>query len=195
MSLLYRTRNKKYEAYQKAHEKASIAIDEYKHYHVDVCKELLLEASECFDKIFDEKYNPALINICFMARRGEMPEINISVLEVLNKIYWLNGDAFLNINKALAYIQEGKWKEARKEISDIRWNIDEALEWWKCEDIVGRKEKSTVLLLLLLENKIDYRGKITEDLLFAIENIKMPDEIKAEVLNTINERANPSELV
>lgn len=124
-----------------------------------------------------------------------MPEINISVLEVLNKIYWLNGDAFLNINKALAYIQEGKWKEARKEISDIRWNIDEALEWWKCEDIVGRKEKSTVLLLLLLENKIDYRGKITEDLLFAIENIKMPDEIKAEVLNTINERANPSELV
>ena len=119
-----------------------------------------------------------------MARRGEVPELEISVLDVLNKVTWMDNSAFLNINKALAYILVGNWDNARKEIKEIDSDILEAIEWWSQEKVVGKTEKDTVLLLLLLENKID--GSIkeieTEQFWQEIEdNVSIPDEMKNEI--------------
>lgn len=176
--------NEKYRKYLAAKENMSVAIDEYVNQNKDKCKDLMLEASEVFDELFKGKFNPALINICFMARRGEVPELEISVLDVLNKVTWMDNSAFLNINKALAYILEGNWDNARKEIKEIDSEILEAIEWWSQEQVVGRIEKDTVLLLLLLENKID--GSIkeinTEEFWREIEdNLSIPDEMKNEI--------------
>lgn len=176
--------NEKYRKYLAAKENMSVAIDEYVNQNKDKCKELMLESSEVFDELFEGKYNPALLNICFMARRGEVPELEISVLDVLNKVTWMDNSAFLNINKALAYILVGNWDNARKEIKEIDSDILEAIEWWGQEKVVGKTEKDTVLLLLLLENKID--GSIkeieTEQFWQEIEdNVSIPDEMKNEI--------------
>lgn len=176
--------NEKYRKYLAAKENMSVAIDEYVNQNKDKCKELMLESSEVFDELFEGKYNPALLNICFMARRGEVPELEISVLDVLNKVTWMDNSAFLNINKALAYILVGNWDNARKEIKEIDSDILEAIEWWSQEKVVGKTEKDTVLLLLLLENKID--GSIkeieTEQFWQEIEdNVSIPDEMKNEI--------------
>lgn len=50
---------------------------------------MALEVSECFDRIFEEKYNPVLINICFMLRRGEISELNISAMNLMDNISWM----------------------------------------------------------------------------------------------------------
>ena len=176
--------NEKYRKYLAAKENMSVAIDEYVNQNKDKCKELMLESSEVFDELFEGKYNPTLLNICFMARRGEVPELEISVLDVLNKVTWMDNSAFLNINKALAYILVGNWDNARKEIKEIDSDILEAIEWWSQEKVVGKTEKDTVLLLLLLENKID--GSIkeieTEQFWQEIEdNVSIPDEMKNEI--------------
>lgn len=176
--------NEKYRKYLAAKENMSVAINEYVNQNKDKCKDLMMESSEAFDELFEGKYNPALPNICFMARRGEVPELEISVLDVLNKVTWMDNSAFLNINKALAYILVGNWDNARKEIKEIDSDIAEAIEWWSQEKVVGKTEKDTVLLLLLLENKID--GSIkeidTEQFWKEIEdNISIPDEMKNEI--------------
>lgn len=176
--------NKKYRKYLDAIENMSLAIQEYVNQNIDKCKDMLLESSKVFDELFEGKYNPALINICFMARRGEVQGLEISVLEELNKITWMNNNAFLNINKALSYIMEGEWDNARKEIKKIDSKLLDAIEWWSQEQVVGRTEKDTVLLLLLLENKID--GSIkeinTEEFWQEIETkSSIPDEMKNEI--------------
>lgn len=176
--------NEKYRKYLDAIENMSLAIQEYVNQNIDKCKNMLLESSKVFDELFEGKYNPALINICFMARRGEVQGLQISVLEELNKITWMNNNAFLNINKALSYIMEGEWDNARKEIKKIDSKLLDAIEWWSQEQVVGRIEKDTVLLLLLLENKID--GSIkeinTEEFWQEIETkSSIPDEMKNEI--------------
>lgn len=176
--------NEKYRKYLAARENASVAIDEYVNQNKDKCKDLMLESSEVFDELFEGKYNPALPNICFMARRGEVPELEISVLDVLNKVTWMGNSAFLNINKALAYISVDNWDNARKEIKEIDSDISEAIEWWSQEQVVGKTEKDTVLLLLLLENKIvgSIKEIDTEQFWQEIEdNISIPDEMKNEI--------------
>lgn len=176
--------NKKYRKYLDAIENMSLAIQEYVNQNIDKCKDMLLESSKVFDELFEGKYNPALINICFMARRGEVQGLEISVLEELNKITWMNNNAFLNINKALSYIMEGEWDNARKEIKKIDSNLLDAIEWWSQEQVVGRTEKDTVLLLLLLENKIDESIKEinTEEFWQEIETkSSIPDEMKNEI--------------
>ncbi len=147
--------NERYRTYLWANENMSLAINEYMRHNIDKCRDMMFESSEVFDKLFDEKLNPALLNICFMARRGEIQGLEVSVLEVLNKITWMNNDAFLNINKALFYIAENNWESARKEIREIESCLSSAIEWWRQEDVVGKTEKNLVLFLLFLENKID----------------------------------------
>lgn len=173
--------NEQCRKYLAASENVSAAVSEYVNHNIDKCKDMLLEASEIFDNIFEGKYNPALINICFMVRRGEAQEIEISVLDLLNKITWMNNDAFLNINKALFYVSEGNWNKARKEIREVDSNLSEAVEWWRQEPVVGKLEKDTVLLLLLLENKIDedINEVNTEGFWKELETlISVPGEIK-----------------
>ena len=182
----YLIHNDKYKDYREAYEKVSIAIDNYTFRDVDMCKKLLLEASEIFDKIFEEKYNPALLNICFLARRGEAPELNISVLDVLNKITWMEKDAFLQINKALTYIKENNWVVARKEVSIINIALQEALQWWNQEDVVGKEEKFIVLVLLIIENKIEEDTEIKNIIYspfwdYCIKNVVIPQDILDEL--------------
>lgn len=177
----YIEENKRYCSYENASQKISAAIKAYVADNKNLCKDLLLEASECFDEIFEERYNPALVNICFMARRGEILELNISVLDVLNKISWMHRDAIYNINKALVYIQQNNWAQAEEEIGSITYGIDDAVEWWSHEEVVGQKEKSTVLMLLILEKKILYDIEMEMDLKFALEEVDMPEDIKAKV--------------
>ena len=177
----YLKENEKYRVYQEAREKMSVAIDAYVLHDITLCRDILLDVSECFDKIFEERYNPALVNICFMARRGEIPDLNISVLDVLNRITWMDDSAILNINKALVYISQNAWVEARKEVSEIEWDLEGALQWWNQEDVVGKNEKAIVMTLLTLEEKIDVNAEILEDLNTVIDSISIPKDIIEEI--------------
>lgn len=181
--------NKRYETYLSASEKVSLAVEEYIKANKDECKDLLLDSSEIFEKLFDGKYNPALVNICFMARRGEIQDVKISVLDELNKVTWMDNDAFLNINKALYFVMEAKWEEARREIREISSSLSEALEWWSQENVVGKFEKNMVLLLLILENKINQGiEEITmpEFWIDCKESISMPEEVEKEFTDVQN---------
>ena len=92
-------------------------------------------------------------------------------------------DSLLN-DKALVHVLAGNWDNARKEIKKIDSDISDAIEWWSQEQVVGRTEKDTVLLLLLLENKIDRSIKEidTEEFWQEIEdNVSIPDEMKNEI--------------
>lgn len=178
---IYIEENRKFQVYEEATQKASNAIEFYIDHKIDECKNLLLEASEQYDTIFEEQYNPALINICFMARRNETPELNISVLDVLNKIDCENNDAFYNINRALVYVSQGDWMTAREEIGKIKVSLEDAVQWWSREDVVGKYEKYLVLLLLLLEDKLreDIEDvKMNEFWEFCSENFTMPESIE-----------------
>lgn len=182
------TKNR-YQRFIEARERMSMAIQEYVKGNKEICKDILLECSEIFDELFDGKYNPALINVCFMARRGEMPDLNISVLQVLNELTWMNNDAFLNINKALVYVMEEKWADARQEIKNIDSSISKAIEWWKQEQVVGKVEKNIVLLLLILENKIPESFDLVKTKEFwkeCNEIMDLPAEIKNELVNLQN---------
>jgi len=181
--------NIRYQRYIETRDSVSDAVGEYVKGNKEKCKDILLEASDIFDELFDEKYNPALVNVCFMARRGEIPGINISVIEVLNKVTWMGEDAFLNINKALVYVDEGRWEDARQEIKKIDSSIPKAIEWWSQEQVVGDTEKNIVLLLLTVENKIPEGIDIIKSIEFwkACNDIKnLPDEIKKELLDLQN---------
>ena len=181
--------NDRFKQYKMARENISIAIKEYVNNNKEMCKNLLLEASETFEELFAGNFNPALVNICFMARRGEIPGLEISVLDVLNKVTWMDNDAFLNINKALSYLEEENWEEARREIREIESSLLEAVEWWSQEQVVGKIEKNTVLLLLILENKIDKREEVIDAKEFwqeCEESISIPEKIRNEVLDLCN---------
>lgn len=181
---IYIAENERFREYMEADDKVSKAIDLYVGHDIEKCKELLIEASEDFDRIFEEKYNPALGNICFMARRHEIPEINISVLEVLDKCSWENGNAFLNINKALVYISQGDWETARKEISNIKFSLEEAVKWWGQEEVVGKEEKYLVLLLLLLQGKMSTDNEEIKKEAFwdyCLTNVEIPEDIAKDI--------------
>lgn len=179
--LRYIQENKKFQVYEEACQKVDRAVAFYIAHKRDECKNLLLEASEEYDTIFDEQYNPALLNICFMARRNEIPDLNISVLDVLDKIDYEKTDAFYNINRALIYVSQGDWGLAREEIEKIKIGLDAAIQWWSREDVVGKYEKSLVLLLLLLNDKLNEDiedVKINEFWEFCSENVTMPGDIE-----------------
>lgn len=178
---IYLEKNKQYKDFRESRIKMSMAIDAYIEHNIDLCKNILLEVSENFDEIFEEKYNPALINICFMMRRGEMPEIEIPVLDMLNKIRWMDNEAFFNINKALALIMQDEWEKAREEIRQIKYHLEEAVQWWNQEDVVGKEEKTLVIGLLILENKVETDIEILEFIELNINNVFMPDAIKQEI--------------
>lgn len=181
----YLEEHEKYREYKQAADKIHEAVEAYIHLEKDVCKDLLLEASECFDQIFEGKYNPALLNICFVARRGEGSELNISVLDVLERIDWMMGDAIYHINKALTLVEQGDWENAQCEIRKIEENLDGAIEWWNREEVVGKREKALVFLLLSLEDKLRENmissEKLEEMKVFAIENIDLPAHVKEKI--------------
>lgn len=131
------------------------AIEEYQNHNVNSCADLLIEASNIFDDIFEQKYNPSLVNICYMVRRGELKNPNINVLDTLNMITWMDGNAFLHINKALIYLQNNDWKMALEAVSEIDTDIYSALQWWQNVDVVGENEMNQVQLLLLISKKIN----------------------------------------
>ena len=112
-----------------------------------------------------------------------MPEFNKPVMEILDQSVWEEDNAFLNINKALVYLSQNDWRKAREEIGKIKTELEDAVEWWSQEDVVGKKEKNLVLLLLVLEEKLD---KENEDIRtkefweFCAENITMPEDIVSE---------------
>lgn len=178
--------NEQYKAFCDAREKVSSAIQAYINHDIEMCGSLLFEASEVFNELFEGRYNVALLNICFMARRNEFPKQEIPVLDTLNSITWMDSDAFLNINKALVYISESDWDRARKQIFDIDSNLVSAIEWWNQEDVVGRKERFTVLLLLALEGKLEEGDGVlgTEEFWdYCINNLSIPNDIIDEVLD------------
>lgn len=181
----YLEEHEKYREYEEAEDKIHKAVEAYIHLEKEVCKNLLLEASECFDRIFEGKYNRALVNICFMARRGEVPELNISVLDVLERIDWMMGEAIYHINKALVLVEQGDWEKAQSEILSIEENLKGAVEWWNRESVVGKREKALVFLLLMIGNKLPENMISQEELTgmkaFAMENIALPEYVKEEV--------------
>ena len=181
----YLEEHEKYREYKQAADKIHEAVEAYIHLEKDVCKDLLFEASECFDQIFEGKYNPALLNIWFVARRGEGSELNISVLDVLERIDWMMGDAIYHINKALTLVEQGDWGNAQCEIRKIEENLDGAIEWWNREEVVGKREKALVFLLLSLEDKLRENmissEKLEEMKVFAIENIDLPAHVKEKI--------------
>lgn len=181
----YLEEHEKYREYKQAADKIHEAVEAYIHLEKDVCKDLLFEASECVDQIFEGKYNPALLNICFVARRGEGSELNISVLDVLERIDWMMGDAIYHINKALTLVEQGDWGNAQCEIRKIEENLDGAIEWWNREEVVGKREKALVFLLLSLEDKLRENmissEKLEEMKVFAIENIDLPAHVKEKI--------------
>jgi len=181
--------NNRYQRYIETRDNISVAVDEYVKGNKERCKDILLDSSNEFDELFDERYNPALVNVCFMARRGEIPELEVSVIEILNKVTWMGNDAFLNINKALVYVAEERWEDARQEIKKIDSSIREAIEWWNQEQVVGSTEKNTVLLLLILENKIPEDIDIVKTIEFwkaCNDMINLPDGIKKELQDMQN---------
>ena len=124
-----------------------------------------------------------------MLRRGEIPEIKTPALDMINKIHWMDEDAFFHINKALIYIMQSEWEKAREEIRKIEYSIEEAIQWWSQEEVVGKKEKVMVFMLLVLENKIDVDDEIMELLESCMDSLVVPDEIKQEI-NEININLN-----
>ena len=68
----YLEEHEKYREYKQAADKIHEAVEAYIHLEKDVCKDLLFEASECFDQIFEGKYNPATAQylFCGAQRRG-----------------------------------------------------------------------------------------------------------------------------
>lgn len=177
----YLKRNERYRIYRESWEKMSMAVDAYVRHDIDLCRNLLLEASKVCDEIFEERYNPVLINLCFMARRGEVPEMEIPALDLMNKITWLDNDAYLHINKALIYVAEQSWEKARTEVRKIKYSLKGAIQWWEQEEVVGKEEKAIVFVLLVLENQINMDAGLTELLDFAVANIYMPDDMKQEI--------------
>lgn len=181
----YLLENERYRVVCETREKMSVAIELYVEHDISGCSEIMYACSETYEKIFEGKYNPALINVCFMMRRKEMPEINIPVMDMLNKITWMNSDAFFHINKALAYILQDDWINARKQAASIKTDLPSALQWWSQEAVVGKKEKYMVLLLLVLEKKLSKDEEVlkTEEFWdFCIENLMIPDDIKEEMV-------------
>ena len=143
----------------------------------------MLESAEEYDTIYKDQYNPALINICFMVRRGEIPEIKANPIELLDKITWRKKDAFWLINKALVYVQQNEWGIAQRCIEEIEYSLEEAINWWKEEEIVGKYEKYVVICLLLLANKLsDYKSIISEDfLVYCRDVITVPEDIYSQL--------------
>lgn len=150
----YISENKKSGIVFSAKQKISEAVELYIANDKDKCRDFLLDASEQYESIFEDKYNPALINICFMVRRGEIPEIQVAVLELLKKITWMDNDATYCINEALAYVQQSDWEKANESICKIGYYLEDAIQWWSNEDVVGKSEKNMVLSLLLFNDKI-----------------------------------------
>ena len=181
--------NENYRIYCDAREKNKMALEAYAEYDVQKCEELLLQACSTYDSLFKGEYNLPLLNIGYMVRRGEMIYNDESAMDIFNKIKWMEKDAFLCINKALLYTQMNKWAEARKEVSDIECQVVEALQWWNNEEIVGIQEKYVVLILLLLESKIN-RNDIDVSLELFYERcrkeIELPTEIKYEFENILS---------
>ncbi len=186
---IYLENNEQYKVYRELRTKMSMAIDSYIEHNIDLCKNMLLEVSERFDEIFEEKYNPALINICFMMRRGEISEIKTPALDMINKIRWMDKYAVFHINKALIYSMQSEWEKARQEIRKIEYSIEKAIQWWSQEEVVGKEEKAMVFMLLVLENKIDVDYEIMEFIESCMDSIVVPDEIKQEI-NEININLN-----
>ncbi len=173
--------NDKYKRYVEAHEKMSKAVDEYKKNNVELCRDLLLTASDIYDGIFEGEYNPALLNICFMLRRGEIPELSVSAMDLLNKITWLDNNAFYHINKALLYVAQDEWGKAREEVKMINDDLSSAIEWWSQEHVVGKEEKDTVFLLLALEEKVDESMDELSNETFWVQcgnSLSLPNEVE-----------------
>ena len=77
----------------------------------------------------------------------------------------------------------------KSEIRKIEYSIEEAIQWWSQEEVVGKKEKVMVFMLLVLENKIDVDDEIMELLESCMDSLVVPDEIKQEI-NEININLN-----
>ena len=162
--------------------KMSIAIDAYTEHNIILCKNMLLELSGRFDEMFEGRYNPALINICFMMRRGEIPEIDTPVLDMMDQITGMDNNAVFHINKALIYIAQDECEKAREEIRKIKYDIEEAVQWWSQDAVVGVEEKTVVICLLLLENKIETDIETLEFIKLYIDSVFLPNEIKQEIM-------------
>ena len=50
--------------------------------------------------------------------------------------------------QALTLVEQGDWENAQCEIRTIEENLDGAIEWWNREEVVGKREKALVFLLL-----------------------------------------------
>lgn len=156
--------NPKYEHHVKADSLISSAVNEYTNLRKRECLSKLLEASEIYDNIFGDKYNPAIINIAYMVRRGEAPEIELEAIDLLDKANWDIDDVFLCINKYLCYWEEKRYEQAMDELNHMSdYRLEEALEWWMNDKIVENEERYCVLFGLVMTGfDVDERVNIYE---------------------------------
>lgn len=99
-------------------------------------------------------------NLAYMIRRGEYCSEKYKISDLLNCKSLDDSSSFLRINRALCHITgkglEKNFEKALVEINMCNDELDEAIKWWKNEELVGKEESNIVLLLLLLMEKIEY---------------------------------------
>lgn len=143
---IFLNENKKVEECLKADDLMTNAIEKYKDMQKEECLSQLLEAAEIYDNISENKYNPAILNIAYMIRRGEAPGLKSSPLDLLSVISWCKENIFLGINKYLCYWEDEMYEQAVNELKNMSIDsLNEALSWWTNEQIVGNEEKYCVL--------------------------------------------------
>lgn len=121
-----------------------------------------LSAEKIFLKLFlvYENYT-SKINLAYMKRRGETKLVDKKITELLNEN---STNGFELMNLALCYIVgfevEKSFEKAEQLVLRIKEDIDDVIEWWSNEDLVGNSESNLVMLLIMIYNR--YNGKIID---------------------------------
>lgn len=98
-------------------------------------------------------------NLAYMIRRKEYNSNIYKITDLLACKTPEESSSYLRINRALCMIQgigyEYDIEKALKEINHCESEIENALEWWSNDDIVGEAESNIVILLLSIMKKIE----------------------------------------
>lgn len=96
--------------------------------------------------------NGSALNLAFMKRRNETVSTQESVMKLLDMAEDKDS-AIWCINSALCYIDsievDANWGTAINIVKNASSDIENAIEWWSNQDLVGKKESNVVFLLLI----------------------------------------------
>lgn len=127
--------------------------------------------------------NGSSLNLAFMKRRNETENTEESVLELLN-MDDEQTSAIWCINKALCYVdgpeEKDNWSKAIDIVKKIKFDIENAVNWWRDIKIVGEKENNIVFLLLHFANIYHDDNYTPEQRISLVERYGyiIPEEIK-----------------